>query len=313
MGIASNRTHDTGSRHLRGSAVGAGLLAILIGVGLCWVLATPAGPEAVAIPAGVALGAAVLLVGLGALPQIGPEPSTAIIGVAGGLWLGASLVAAWIRTAERAGEAPRSVTVNQFIDSVSSGAAEPISVIAALLVVVFAFVALTGRATPPVLTVAILAAIGILATSIAGHPGQRTWGPLLVGTHALAAAWWCGTLAAMIVTVRGRRGWASVLPAFSARAVWAVAVIAVTGVIAGLVEVGGPGALVSTGYGRVLLAKLIGLAALIALGARHRRRWVPRASRHQVTDEQSIRIAATELALMAVVLGLAVGLSTTAP
>lgn len=313
MGIASRRADDADIRHLRELAVVAGLLALLAGVGLCWVLATPAGPEAVAVPAAVALGAAVLLVGAGALPLIGPAPSPRLIGVAGGVWLAAALVAAWIRTAERAGVAPLSVTVGQFVDSVGSGAGETISVIAAVLVVVFAVVALSGRATVPVVTVAILAGIGILATSIAGHPGQHTWGPVLIGAHALAAAWWCGTLAAMVLTVRGRRGWIEVLPAFSACALWAVAVIAVTGVVAGLVEIGGLGDVISTGYGRVLLAKVVGLGALVVLGARHRRRWLPRVLRHQASERRSLRIGVGELVLMALVLGLAVGLSSTAP
>ena len=131
----------------------------------------------------------------------------------------------------------------------------------------------------------------------------------VVGAHALAAAWWCGTLAAMVLSLRGRSGWATTLPAFSQRAAWAVGVVAVTGVIAGLAEVGGLGEFGSTGYGRVLLAKLAGLLVLVGFGWWHRRRWVPAAGRHRISEVASIRAGVVEILLMAVVLGLAAGLS----
>ena len=176
-----------------------------------------------------------------------------------------------------------------------------------------AVVVLTGRAAPPIPVIAVLAAIGVLAGSVSGHPGTHAVGPVLIGVHAVAAAWWCGTLAAMVLTVRGRSGWATTLPAFSARAIWVVAVIVLTGVIDGIIEVGGPNQLLDNGYGRVLIAKAAGAAVLIGLGARHRSRWVPAADRHRMPERSSVRLAARELIVMGVVLGLAVGLSTTAP
>nr|WP_124711261.1 CopD family protein [Gordonia insulae] len=286
---------------------------MFVGLGLCWVLAAPDGPEALAVPSTVAVGATVLLIGLGASPGLGLEPSVRLMGVAGGLWFVAALVSAWLRTADQAGESPTSVTVGQFADTVGAGAPELVALVAAALVVGVVAAQLTGRIDPPATIFAILAGIGLLALSITGHPSQQAMGPVLVGAHALAAAWWCGTLAAMVVTIRGRNGWASALPIFSARALWAVVVIAATGVIAGLIEVGGVANLLDSGYGRILLAKVIGMAALVALGARHRARWVPAVTRHRAPEATSIRLAVAELVVMAVVLGLAVGLSTTAP
>ena len=89
--------------------------------------------------------------------------------------------------------------------------------------------------------------------------------------------------------------------------------IAVTGVVAALTEIDGPSALFTTGYGRILVAKVVMLAALVGVAIWHRRRWVPAAERHRATEAVSIRNAAVELVLMAVVLGLAAGLSATAP
>nr|WP_237421791.1 CopD family protein [Gordonia sp. SID5947] len=273
----------------------------------------PEGPEALAVPSAIAVGAAVVLVGLGASPGLGLDPSVRIVGVTGGVWFVAALVSAWMRTADQAGEPSLTVSVGQFADTLGEGTPEVVELIAATLVVVLASVRLAGRMNPPVASFAVLGAIGLLATAITGHPSQSAVGPVLIGAHALAAAWWCGALAAMVMTIRGRAGWTTALPVFSQRAVWAVAVIAATGVITGLLEVGGLGELVGSGYGRILLAKSVGVIVLVMLGARHRRHWVPAVSRHRASEATSIRLAVGELLVMAVVLGLAVGLSTTAP
>ncbi|WAC58167.1 CopD family protein [Gordonia sp. SL306] len=297
---------------MRDLALPGALLAMFTGLGVCWILAAPGGPEALAVPSTAAVGAAVLLVGLGALPGLGLRPSVRVIGVTGGVWCVAALVSAWMRTADQAGESSLSVSVGQFADTLGEGAPEVVELIAAVLVVAVASVQLAGRMHPPVAAYAVLGAIGLLAAAITGHPSQTAVGPLLIGAHALAAAWWCGCLAAMLVTIRGRAGWTTALPVFSRRAVWAVAVIAATGAITGLMEVG-LGELVGSGYGRILLAKVAGTVALVVLGARHRRAWVPAVIRHRSSEATSIRLAVGELMVMAVVLGLAVGLSTTAP
>ncbi|MFT4201289.1 CopD family protein, partial [Gordonia sp. (in: high G+C Gram-positive bacteria)] len=131
-------------------------------------------------------------------------------------------------------------------------------------------------------------------------------------------AWWCGTLAALAVTVRGRGGWAAALPRFSALALWAVVALAVTGVLAGALNLdvfGGRGIAVlwGSGYGRVVVAKTVALVALIAVAAVHRRRWVPQAQRHGGSAGDAVRRAAVEVVVMAVALGLAAGLAGTAP
>ncbi|MFW0785492.1 CopD family protein [Gordonia sp. CPCC 206044] len=304
---------EPNAQQLRAFALPGALVAMFGGLGLCWVLAAPDGPEALAVPSTVGVGAVVLLVGLGALPMVGPRPSVRAIGVTGGLWFVATLVSAWMRTADQVGESTTSVRVGDFVETLGAGAPELIVLVAAGLTVGLAGVQIAGRIDPPVQIFAILAAIGLLALSITGHPSTHALGPVLIGAHALAAGWWCGTPAAMVLTVRGRSGWAQTLPEFSARALWAAATVAATGVVAGLIELDGLGALVSSGYGRVLIAKAAGLLVLIGLGVRHRARWVPSVTRHRATEATSVRLAVGELLIMAVVLGLAVGLSTTAP
>ncbi|ASR01934.1 copper resistance D family protein [Gordonia rubripertincta] len=291
----------------------AGVPVLFAGLLVSWLLARPDGPDPVALPATLALGVSVVVLGLGLLPTVDAEPSSTWIGALAGVWVVATLISAWVRTADRSGKDVLDVTAGDFGEVLASGASEMVALAVGLLIVVWAVVDLLTAVEIPVLVVGALAAIGVLATAIAGHAGNNAFGPFLVGAHALAAAWWCGLLAAMVLSVRGRSGWACSLPVFSQRAPWAVGVIAVTGVVAGLTEIDGLSPLITSGYGRILLAKVVMLAALVGVAAWHRRRWVPAVERHRQTEAASIRNAAVELALMAAVLGLAAGLSATAP
>jgi uncharacterized membrane protein len=63
---------------------------------------------------------------------------------------------------------------------------------------------------------------------------------------------------------------------FSTLALVAVAWLAATGLFAAYLHVGDPRLLVPTTYGRTLIAKLVLFAALVALGAVHRRMSIPR-------------------------------------
>ncbi|UPW10375.1 CopD family protein [Gordonia terrae] len=283
------------------------------GLMVSFALARPDGPDLVAVPTTLALGVSVVMLGLGALPTVDAEPSTRVIGLLAGVWVLATLVGAWVRTADRAGIEVLDVKAGDFGDVLFSGAPEMVALVAGLLVLAWVVLDLLTGVEIPVLVVGALAAIGVLATSIAGHAGNDSWGPFLIGAHALAAAWWCGLLAAMLISVRGRSGWARSLPVFSGRAPWAVGVLTVTGLISGLVEIDGPANLVSSGYGRILLAKAVVLVILVGLAAWHRRRWLPAVQRHRSSETASVRAAVVELAIMAVALGLAAGLSATAP
>ena len=283
------------------------------GLVVSWLLARPDGPDLVAVPTTLAIGVSVMLLGLGALPTVDAEPSSRVIGLLAGVWVLAVLVSAWVRTADRAGVEVLDVKAGDFADVLFSGAPEMVALVAGVLILAWVVLDLLTGIEIPVLVVGALAAIGVLATSIAGHAGNDSWGPFLIGAHALAAAWWCGVLAAMLLSVRGRSGWARSLPVFSGRALWAVGVLTVTGLISGLVEVDGPANLVSSGYGRILLAKAAVLAILVGLAVWHRRRWLPAVQRHRSSEPASVRAAVVELAIMAVALGLAAGLSATAP
>ncbi len=70
-----------------------------------------------------------------------------------------------------------------------------------------------------------------------------------------------------------------------------------------------PSQLFASGYGRVLLIKIVLTAVLMALGWRNRARWLPAAKSHRVTAYVSRSRSLTELAIMAVALTMAAALS----
>ncbi|AEF38507.1 CopD family protein [Hoyosella subflava] len=158
---------------------------------------------------------------------------------------------------------------------------------------------------------ACVALLGVLALPLAGHASHQTLTAVLITAHTAAAALWCGLLAALALFARSRAEWATALPAFSRLAASCIAVVAVTGIASAAALLESPIALVSTGYGQVLIGKAIVLSGLFALGWWWRRVWVRAVVGHRGDANVSIRRAATEVALMAIAFGLAASLATT--
>ncbi|GAC58792.1 hypothetical protein GOHSU_51_00040, partial [Gordonia hirsuta DSM 44140 = NBRC 16056] len=230
------------------------------------------------------------------------------IAAAAGWWGATSLVAAWLDLADRAGTSPLALRSADLAVGLTTGLAQLVCFGGAVTVLVWSF-----RPFAPTVVVAVIAAVGVLAVATTGHAATGTWAPLLVGVHALAAAWWAGTLAALAMTVRGRSGWAAALPEFSRYALVAVCVLAATGTIAAVDRLGVGAQWLGSGYGRVVLAKIVVLMLVLGMAAAHRRRWVPSAARHRTAAEVSLRRAVAETALLALALGLAAGLASTGP
>ncbi|MCQ4121650.1 CopD family protein [Rhodococcus tibetensis] len=160
--------------------------------------------------------------------------------------------------------------------------------------------------------VAVPATFALVARPVTGHMSQQVLGSALDAVHALAAATWFGLLAALALTLRSRGDWSTWLPRYSNVAVWCVCLLTVTGVVDAAVRLGGPDALLDTGYGRVVIAKAVVLAALLALGWWWRRTWVSRAAAHRMSADDSLQRAALEVVAMAIAFGLAAALATTA-
>jgi putative copper resistance protein D len=76
-------------------------------------------------------------------------------------------------------------------------------------------------------------------------------------------------------------------------------------------DAGSASQLFATGYGRVLLVKIVLTVVLTALAWRNRARWLPAAKSHRVTAYVSRSRSLTELAIMAMALTMAAALSVT--
>lgn len=90
--------------------------------------------------------------------------------------------------------------------------------------------------------------------------------------HALAVSFWVGSLLLLLANLHD----AQALTRFSRLAPWALALLFASGLWLAFAQLGRLDALWSEPYGRILMAKLAAVIALLALAARNRYRLVPR-------------------------------------
>jgi uncharacterized membrane protein len=123
---------------------------------------------------------------------------------------------------------------------------------------------------------------------------------------------WLGGLAALLLGVRGRPSGlkAAAVRRFSAVAAFALAAVAITGLVRAVNEVGGWSELFTTGYGQLVLVKVGLIGALAALGGVNRWRNVPRAEK---TLRGLRRVSSGELTLAIGALTAAAVLATLVP
>jgi copper transport protein len=174
----------------------------------------------------------------------------------------------------------------------------------------------------------------ILCPALAGHASTQS--PVILNfpvnaIHVGAMAVWLGGLGALLLVLpaatrsapdaadRGRL-LAGPLARFSALALAMVALIMATGLIQAYVYVRHIGDLVSTGYGRAVLAKFLLLLAVIGIAAYNRRAVVPRLQRiAELGVSPGLpgmvlrRALRGEVALLAVVIGVTAALASYAP
>ena len=156
--------------------------------------------------------------------------------------------------------------------------------------------------------------LGLTGHSSAGGSHDLATNSLLI--HLVAASLWAGGLLALLAHAL-RNGDHTDLAArrFSMLALWCWVAMALSGLVNAVVRVL-PSDLLTTGYGRLIVAKFVALCVLGGLGWRQRRSGVaalqadsspPRARRVLV------RLALIEAAVFGLTFGIAVGLGRTAP
>jgi copper transport protein len=131
------------------------------------------------------------------------------------------------------------------------------------------------RPGPATLALAVGAVAALTLGAHATGLRPRWWFLALETTHLLAVAAWVGGLVALVSL--GRRATTATVRRFSALALRAVAVIAVSGALEALGEVPGRAGLLHTDYGRTVLVKLGTATGVVLLAAVARFRLLPRA------------------------------------
>ncbi len=163
-----------------------------------------------------------------------------------------------------------------------------------------------GRARRMALIVVGLSVAALMLAHVAaGHAGASAdwrWAKIAVQwAHFVGVGVWLGGLAALLVALRGVPEEEKAVGArrFSAVAGVALGVVAASGVVRAVDEVGAWGRLLTTSFGQLVLLKSGCLLLLASLGAINRYRNVPAAPR---TLRGLRQIGTTELAIAAIVL-----------
>jgi putative copper resistance protein D len=304
----------------RQRAVAAGVVVVVVSAVLAWSLARQQNSLALTLVRAVADGSAVITLGLAAVPMLDIDRyrgelirrAAGPLTIAGAVWLVAELIRLGATAAQAAAVPVSRLGVHTTVDfalRTAAGRTGLFSVVAAGLVCA-ASVAAPRSATTNI-AVAGFAAAGVAARALTGHLSDSGLAGVAVAVHILAAALWCGALAALVLTVEHRGQWARVLPRFSQLSLLCVMALLVGGVLGAAVTLSSPSQLVATGYGRLLSAKVVATAVLVTLAYRNRTMWLPAARSHRTTAVVSRSRALVELAIMAAALTLAAALAVT--
>lgn len=299
------------------ATVCAGVVVVAAAAVLTWALGFPQNSLSATVVRGIADGAAVVTFGLAVVPMLdvpryrqelaGSTHLPLIVGSA--VWVVAEMVRLLLNAAVAAGTSVPRVgarTAVEFAIDTSAGRAGLVCAGAAAV----CLSAVAWRRTPTARTLAAgAAAVGIAGRTLVGHLSASPLGGLAIATHAIAAALWCGSLAALVLVVEHRGRWARVLPRFSRMSLWCVVILTVCGGAAAAEALESPVDLLHTGYGRILAAKILVTAGLTIFAWRNRSRWLPSAKTHRATARASLLRSRIELAGMTVVLTLAAGLA----
>ena len=301
----------------RQRAVAGAALVVAVSAAVAWALAWQQNSLAATLVRAAADVLAVVALGLTAVPMLDIDRyrgelirrATVPLTIAGALWLVAELLRLVVEAAQAAAIPMSRLGVDtaaEFALHTAPGRSGLFSAAAAGLVCLVVMAA--PRTASTNVAVAGLAAAGVAARPLTGHLSDSALGGTAVAVHSLAAALWCGALAALVLTVEHRGQWARVLPRFSQLSLACVAALLVGGAV---MTLGSPSALYATGYGRLLSAKVVVTVLLVALAYHNRQMWLPAARSHRATAVVSRSRALFELALMAVALTLAAALAVT--
>lgn len=237
------------------------------------------------------------------------------VGFLSGLWAVTEMILLAFAAADSAGRTPLTLspsTLTSFVTSISVGRLGAATVLLAVALCAVGVIGYRLDATWSPVPVIVMASLALVARPITGHMSQFSFGSIAVAVHVLCASVWLGVLGAMALSLRSKSAWAVLLPIYSRMAFWCVVGVASTGVIDAVLKLQTPSASIETGYGRIVLAKIVVTAVLLAAAQRIRRSWLPAAVAHRSTAEYSQSRAVAHICLLTAAFGLAAALATTA-
>jgi len=201
----------------------------------------------------------------------------------------------------------------RFIADIDLGRAYALNVVAAVVTSLAVSLARTATGCAWAL---VPVAYGLGTQALTGHAAGAVNHHLAVSAlylHIAASAVWLGVLAAVALSRRSIGADArDAVMRMSRVAIWAAITLTVSGVANAVLRVGSVGDLVTSTYGRLLVAKVTLMVAAMALAVWHRRVTMPRLSDVQV-QARFWRIFSADVALIAVVAGIGGFLSRSAP
>ncbi|MDQ3405981.1 MAG: CopD family protein [Actinomycetota bacterium] len=334
--MTQTRTTALPRYHLATVLVGSAIVGVLIGMAIIATEPIPGLPEPDAV---VRVGlpivrvlldmAAVVTVGLCLLPLLigfeRPRQAEPVLALArraamvGALvWAACALVALVLQTAELRPEQNVSPgAVFDYIGTVGAGRALMFVAVFALLSFALSLWSVrVGESVPAELRAA-AALFALLPLPVTGHATNWRWHDftmISMELHVMSAAAWTGGLGAVVVLlVANRTLLAQALPRFSKLATICLIVAGATGLFNGLVELavsptyGLIAGLFGTGYGILVVLKIMCLVGLAVLGAHIRWRLLPGVLAHRRTA--LLGWAGLELAVMGLAFGFAVVLT----
>jgi copper transport protein len=161
------------------------------------------------------------------------------------------------------------------------------------------------------------ALVAVASLPLTGHAALRGGvAPALLGVHGLAAAFWAGSLVALLLVLRSasRGQAAAALQRFSRLGVPAVLLLFLAGSAFAWLQLPALSDLAGSPYGRLIVGKLALFGALIALASLNRFRYLPRLAAGEAGAAPKLeRSIAGEIALMAGVVALTALLVQTPP
>lgn len=274
--------------------------------------------------------AAVAVVGLSLLPRLlgfdDPERTEPVMRRArpaavtfAWAWAVLALAVIVFQTAQlNPGLVPTPGMVAEYVDSVGAGQGMLFSAACALAYAGIGLLAVRfGEKVPAELRI-VIAFFGLLPIPVTGHAVDSVWhDPIMISMelHVMGAAAWTGGLLTVVTLLTGDRELlARVLPKFSRLATLALVLVGLSGLVNGLatmaltqgVEL--PGAVFTSDYGLLVVAKTVCVALLVPFAAHIRFRLLPRIAARQGTAVAAW--AAAEITVMGLAYGVAVALTT---